>query len=234
MKKIQTQAGVIALSAALLAGSYIGFSLAKDSSDYELKTTSITDILEDEDIQNITTLDEELAEENIDIISKDEEFRKNIMYLEYYKSSGEEDLYNETLNWLRDHFKSTSEELLLGSVKGAIADEEDISISDITLEPAPDYNEDTLFLTPKATAGIEKDYHEEGYTIKAKALNEAVNLCANIQSMNFNEASAKDIVKLYDEVTEKSKMAIASGASRHDNEINEKNSKKYIKKNYKI
>ena len=69
---------------------------------------------------------------------------------------------------------------------------------------------------------------------KSKALNEAINLCANIQSMNFNEASAKDIVKLYDEVTEKSKMAIASGASRHDNEINEKNSKKYIKKNYKI
>ncbi len=230
MKKIKTQFGVIALSTALLAGSYIGFSLAKDSSNYELKTTSITDILEDEDIQNITTLDEE----NIDIISKDKEFRKNIMYLEYYKSSGEEDLYNETLNWLRDHFKSTSEELLLNSVKGAIADEENISISDITLKPAPDYNDDTLFLTPKATAGIEKDYHEEGYTIKSKALNEAINLCANIQNINFNEASAKDIVKLYDEVTEKSKMAIASGASRHDNEINEKNSKKYIKKNYKI
>ena len=52
--------------------------------------------------------------------------------------------------------------------------------------------------------------------------------------MNFNEMSAEDIVKLYDEVVTTSKMAIASGASRHDDKINEKNSKKYIKKNYGI
>ena len=44
----------------------------------------------------------------------------------------------------------------------------------------------------------------------------------------------KDIVKKYDEVTETAKLVMASGASRHDDKINEKNSKKYIKKNYGI
>ncbi len=233
MKKIETQVGVIVLSTALLAGSYIGFSLAKDSNDYELKNSSIAELLEDEDIQNITTLDEEISDNN-ELTSKEAEFRKKIMDLEYYESSKEEDLYNKTLNWLRNNIKSTSKELLLSSTKSAIADEENVSISDITLTPAPDYNEDTLFLTPKATAGIKKDYHENGYTIESKALNNAVNLCANIQDMNFDEANVKEIVKLFDEVTETSKIAIASGASRHDDQINEKNSKKYIKKHYNI
>ena len=40
MKKIKTQAGVIFLSGILLAGSYVGFSLAKESGDYELKNSS--------------------------------------------------------------------------------------------------------------------------------------------------------------------------------------------------
>ena len=234
MKIIKTKVGVIVLSGILLSGSYIGFSLAKDSTDYELQTTPITDLLEDENIQKITILDEELAEGNSDILSKEEEFRKNIMYLEYYQSSGEEDLYNETLNWLRNNFKSTAEELLLNSSKAAIANEEKVSISDITITPGPDYNEDTLFLTPKGVVGIKNDYHVDGYSIESKPLNNAVNLYANIQDMNFEEVSAKDIVKLYDEVTETSKMVIASGVSRHDNKINEKNSKKYIKKNFNI
>ena len=204
------------------------------NSDYDLETDPIAQLLEDEDIQNITILDEEITEENINILAKEARFRKEIMNLEYYKSSGEEELYNETLNWLRENFKDTSEDLLLYSVKGAIADEEKVPMSSISLTPAPDYNEDTLFLTPKGTAGIKNDYHVDGYTIESKALNNAINLCANIQDMNFNEATAKDIVKLYDEVTTTSKMAIAAGASRQDNTIKQKNSKKYINKNFKI
>ena len=236
MKKININkiTSIVLLAGFIFAGSKAGTILAKDNSDYELKTTPIAELLEDEDIQDITVLDESLDEGTINIVGKDAEFRKKIMYLEYYKSSGEEDSYNETLNWLRDNFKDTAEELLLGSVKGAIADEEKAPINTVTLTPAADYNEDTLFLTPKGVAGVKDDYRIEGFTIESKALNDAVNLCATIQDMNFNEMSAEDIVKLYDEVVATSKMAIASGASRHDDKINEKNSKKYIKKNYGI
>ena len=233
---IKDRAFAILTAGFLLVGSCAGTILAKDSKLHRVQTdpVSIESLLEDENIQNITVIDEEIAEGKADIISKDKEFRKQIMNLEYYESSGETDLYNETLNWLRENFKDTAEVVLLESVKGAIAEDENKSTSDITLTPAPDYNEDSLFLQPKGVAGIKNDFHVDGYTIESKALNNAVNLCANIQDMNFNEMNAKDIIKLYDEVITTSKMAIASGASRHDDKINEKNSKKYIKKNFSI
>ena len=220
---IKDRAFAILTAGFLLVGSCAGTILAKDSKLHRVQTdpVSIESLLED-------------AEGKADIISKDKEFRKQIMNLEYYESSGETDLYNETLNWLRENFKDTAEEVLLESVKGAIAEDENKSTSDITLTPAPDYNEDSLFLQPKGVAGIKNDFHVDGYIIESKALNNAVNLCANIQDMNFNEMNAKDIIKLYDEVITTSKMAIASGASRHDDKINEKNSKKYIKKNFSI
>ena len=222
---IKDRAFAILTAGFLLVGSCAGTILAKDSKLHRVQTdpVSIESLLEDENIQNITVIDEEIAEGKADIISKDKEFRKQIMNLEYYES-----------NWLRENFKDTAEVVLLESVKGAIAEEENKSTNDITLTPAPDYNEDSLFLQPKGVAGVKNDFHVDGYTIESKALNNAINLCANIQDMNFNEMNAKDIIKLYDEVITTSKMAIASGASRHDDKINEKNSKKYIKKNFSI
>ena len=229
---IKVRVSAIALTLALAGSSAV---LTKPSEkDYYLETTPIEQLLEDEDIQNLTTLDEELDAGTINILVKDAKFRKKIIDLNYYASSGEEDLYNETLNWLRENFEDTATEILLYSAKGAIADEEKVSINSVTLTPAPDYNEDTLFLTPKGTAEVKKDFQGEGYTIKSKPMNKAINLSATIQDMNFNEMNAKDIVNLYDEVIETSKMTIASGVSRYDDKIKAKNSKRYIKKNFNI
>ena len=183
---------------------------------------------------NITTVDEEIAAGSIDIIEKDQKFRKKIIELNYYASSGEEDLYNETLDWLRNNFEDTALELLFDLAKGAIAEDEKVAISDITLRPAPDYNEDNLFFKSEGIAEIKEDFRTKGYTIKSKQLNEAIILMANIQSTDFSEMSAKDIVKYYDKVTEVAEKTMASGANRHDNNIEEKNSKKYIKKNFNI
>ena len=230
-KSLKKQLSTVAL-AAVLASTGAAFVNASD--DCYLESTPIEQLLENEDIQNLTTLDEEIAEGNINILVKDAKFRKKILDLNYYASSGEEDLYNETLNWLRDHFEDTATEILLYSAKGAIADEEKVAINSITLTPAPDYNEDSLFLQPKGVAEVKKDIYGEGYTIKSKAMNKAINLSATIQDINFNEMNAKDIVNLYDEVIETSKMTIASGASRYDNKIKSKNSKRYIKRKYKI
>lgn len=235
MKKlrIDRRTAALLLSGFVLVSSSAGLAKAK-SDDCYLNSEPVIEIFEDESICNLTTIDEEMANGTIDIFEKEEEFRKKIIELNYYASSGETDSYNETLRWLRDNFKDTATGLLLISVKGAIAEEENKSTSDIQLTPGPDYNEDSLFLTPEGVAGVKNDYKTEGYTIKSKALNNAVNLCANIQDMNFEEISAEDMIKLFDEVTDTSKMAIASGASRHDDKIVEKNSKKYIKKNFNI
>ena len=229
---IKVRVGAIALALAL-AGSSAALNQANEKDCY-LESTPIEQLLEDEDIQNLTTLDEEIDAGTINILAKDAKFRKKILDLNYYASSGEEDLYNETLNWLRENFEETATEILLYSAKGAIADEEKVSINSVTLTPAPDYNEDTLFLTPKGVAEVKKDFQGEGYIIKSKAMNEAINLSATIQDMNFNEMNAKDIVELYDEVIEVSKMTIASGASRYNDKIKAKNSKRYIKKNFSI
>ena len=231
--RISNKAKAILLSGIVLVGSYVGIANAK-SDDCYLESTPIAEFLEDEDIRSLTTVDEEIEAGNISIIEKDEEFRKKIIDLNYYASSGETGLYNETLNWLRSHIKDTSLELLFDSTKGAIADEEEVSMNAITLTPGADWNEDYLFLTPEGVAEIRTGAYSKGYTIKSKQLNSAINLIAEIQDMDFSEMSAKDIVRFYDEVTEMAEMTMASGASRHDNKIEEKNSKKYIKKNFNI
>ena len=232
--KVRTKIGAVLLSGFIMAGSVVGITKAKDTGYYELESTSISTLIEEEDICDLTTVDEEIANGNTDFISKDELFRKKVMELNYYKSSGEDDLYNETLNWLRDHFEDTALEILFDATKGAIADEEKTSISKIKLSPAPDYDEDSLFASGGYASIEDKDFHVEGYKIKSKEMNDAISLIVEIQDTNFNEMSAKDIVKKYDEVTETAKLVMASGASRHDNVFKEKNSKKYIKKKYNI
>ena len=233
--KVRTRIGALLVSGFVLVGSYVGIAKAKDSSDYELKTTSIDKLLEEENIKNITTIDEEIASGNLDIIEKDNEFRKKAMELEYYESANDEKGYNETLNWLRANFEDTAVDMLLTAAKGGIAEEENKSTSDITLIPAPDFDEDILLKSTGVAEVKNSDgFSTTGYTIKADLINDAIEEAARIQTNNYNEYNAKELLKEYDEVTEIAKMAIATGASRHDDKIKEKNSKKYIKKKFSI
>ena len=230
--KINKKALSILLLTTMITGTGFSINFGKKDTNYELKSMPLAEFLEDEELKNLTTIDEETINGNIDIILKDEEIRKQIMMLEYYESSGEEDLYNQTLNYLRSAIKSNSEDELLLSVKGAIADEEKTSIDNIKLTPAADYDEDSLFIPATGVAEIKKDYKKEGYKIKSKLLNEAINLTADIQNKDLSEVNAKDLIELYDNATETAEMAIAAGASRRDNKFYEKNSKKMIKKNF--
>lgn len=239
MKKlsVNSRIGALILSGFVMVGSLTGCakSEAKSFSTGELKSTPIAELLEDENIQNITTIDEEIASGDLDIIEKDNEFRKKVMDLEYYASAGDKEGYNETLNWLRNNFEDTALDLLLPAAKGGIAEEENKSISDITLTPAPDFDEDRLFKSNGvAEVKDSNGYSSTGYTIKSDLINEAIEEAARIQTNTYNEYSVKDLLKEYDKVVEISKMSMASGASRHDDEIVEKNSEKYIEKEFNI
>lgn len=234
---VNKRIGTLILSGFVMVGSFTGCmkSEAKSLSTGELKTTPIEDLLEDEDIRNITVLDEEIANGNLDIIEKDNMFRKKVMELEYYASAGDKEGYNETLNWLRNNFEDTSVTILLTAAKGGIADEENKSTSDITLTPAPDFDEDRLLKSSGVAEVKNSDgFSSAGYTIKADLINEAIEEAARIQTNNYNEYTVKDLLREYDGVTKTAKMAIATGASRHDDKIVEKNSEKYIKKNFGI
>lgn len=234
---VNKRIGALILSGFVMTGSFTGCmkSEAKSLNTAELKSTSIENLLEDENIRNITVLDEEIASGNLDIIEKDNEFRKKAMELEYYASAGDKDGYNATLNWLRNNFEDISVDILLTAAKGGIAEEENKRTSDITLTPAPDFDEDKLLKSTGVAEVKNSDgYSTTGYTIKADLINDAVEEAARIQTNNYNEYSVKDLFKEYDGVIKTAKMAIATGASRHDNKIVEKNSKKYIKRNFDI
>lgn len=202
------------------------------SDDSSLKSTSIEDFLENESIRDLTTIDEEIASGDLDIVEKDNTFRKKVMDLEYYESASDMKGYNSTLDWLHDNFEDTTVDILLTSAKGGIAEEEDKTTRDIKLTPAPDFDEDRL-LKSTGVAEIKNSngYSTTGYTIKSDLINEAVEEAARIQTNNYNEYGVEELLEEYDKAVELAKMTIASGASRHDDEIVEKNSKRYIKKN---
>lgn len=239
MKKISIneRIGALILSGFVLAGSLAGCSKASAKApnlkEGELKSNSFTYLLEDEEIQNITTIDEELTSGNLDIDILDEEFRKKVIDLNYYASAQDEESYNKTLNWLRDNVKPYTIAILFAATKGGIADEEDISIDNIKVYPGPDRGEDTL-LAPKGQVEITDGYKSKGYIVKSKQLNKAIDYIASIQESDFSEADITSIVKTYDKANEIAKMTIASGAIRQDDVIKEKNSKKYIKKNFNV
>lgn len=233
--KINRKAISILLLTTMISGTRLGLSACKkDSSDYFLKTMRVSEFLEDQNILNLTSIDEESLGGSIDIALEDEKFRNRIMLLEYYESAGEQNNYDDILNWLREHIGKYSEDLLLTAVKGAISEEENVDMRFISVYPSPDRNEDILFFKANGTVEIKKDYQKEGYIVKSELLSKAINLCADIQDTDFSEYDAKEIVEYYDYVVETAEMAIASGASRRDDKFYEKNSKKFIKKKYNI
>ena len=132
---IEKRVGAVLLSGFILAGSGIGFMKASavSSNKCELKSTPIETTLEDEETLSITTIDEELAKENIDIVNLDNEFREHAKELTYDNYVNDRSWYEENLIWLKQNYVKTSSSILFAAGKGAIADELEVNMNSISL-----------------------------------------------------------------------------------------------------
>lgn len=223
---IEKRVGAVLLSGFILAGSGIGFMKASavSSNKCELKSTPIETTLEDEETLSITTIDEELAKENIDIVNLDNEFREHAKELTYDNYVNDRSWYEENLIWLKQNYVKTASSILFAAGKGAIADELEVNMNSITLYPA--FAEDDSV----NHAVVRKSLTEEDtYKVKSKNLNKLINKVDNLEYDVEDMKHGKDIAKEYDNVINIANSVIQGGISRKDNQLEEKFSKKYIK-----
>ena len=188
----------------------------------ELKSTPIKTILEDEEVLAITTIDEEIAAGNIDIVNDDLEFREHAKELTKENYKNDRAWYEENLVWLKQNYVRISSNILLAAGKGAIADELEVNMNSITLKPSPDAED------PKGFVTVSKDIMDtDGYRSRSKSLNKLITLKDSLEYDVDHMKDGRDIAKRYDNVINTANTVIQTGISRQDNKLEEKFTKSY-------
>lgn len=199
----------------------------KSIRECDLESTPIEKILESEEIRNNTTIDEEIENGNIDIINEDNEFRKHAKELTYDNYRNNFDYYVENMKWVKEHYPSTVEHIMFAAGKGAVADALETDMNRIKLYPSSDRE------SKRARVQDSSNYpFDKGFKNKSSYLDNLVIEICNVQGDYYSLENAKAIQKEYDNAINTANMVIATGINRHDDNLEPKYSKKYVKKNF--
>ena len=217
----------VLLSGIILVGSAFGYNVnAKSSSSYELKSPSLEEVLENEDIKKITELDEVIANGDSNVIELDKEFRKHASQLTQDNYVNDRAYYEENFIWLNKNYNDITKEILFDVGKTTVADAVEEDMNSIKLYPVSSSElNDPIILS---RGRIEVD--GISYNNKSKQLEKLINEITNIQAKDYYFKNAKELLKSYDNVVDEAILVMSTGANVHNNNIEEKYSKSYSKK----
>lgn len=218
--------GIVLLSGGIIAGSGVGVMKAGAVcfNKCELKSTPIETTLENEDVLAITTIDEELAAGNIDIVNDDLEFREHAKELTYDNYKNDRAWYEENLVWLKQNYVRISSRILFAAGKCAVADELEVNMNSVTLHPSLTADD------PKGYVNVSKGLMEnETFKVRSKHLNKLITLVDNLEYDVDDMKDGRDIAKKYDNVINTANTVIQTGLSRQDNKLEEKFTKKFMR-----
>lgn len=218
---INKKAIAVLLSGALAVGG-VKFCSAKikNARICDITSTPIESVLEDENVRKITTLDEEVAAGNINIIEEDREFRYHASQLTSELYENDRLSYDYHLNWLRNNYERIALDILFASAKCSIADELETDMDSITLRPG--IVED---FEPYTRGFVIDSSEDKTYPVKADALGDAIGKILNIQSsedFDINNCSAEEIAELYDNIINIANNATKAGVSLNNDELVQK------------
>ena len=226
MKKLRISpkfvAGVLSGIVFVSAGRYAYGVHEKKENTCDLTSPTIEQMLEDESVMKLTTLDEEIANENIDIVERDKEFRSHAEQLTYDNYVNDRAWYEENLIWIRQNYQDIALDILFAAGKCSVADELETDMNYIRLKPDHDRGHDTIGGHSYVEDHSKSNGHE-AYTNKSKALAVLIEKICRLQEESYKLDTAKDVQEEYDSMINIANDATRAGLSVKDDTLIQRN-----------